>query len=179
MNPYRLNVASRCGQGWRFAPLLPLFVFLAFPLKAQVGQTFPQRLPSRATTGVPDSPPDCNDPANSNLSECAALLGLPAAAAERLGRSPETPTRSRAPRGIPPGADDSTTAESPIRIPPPQYQEPEPPTEFQRYVKKSTGRMLPIFGASLFDGVPSTFAPVDRSSGESSACRGSRRRTGG
>jgi len=38
---------------------------------------------------------------------------------------------------------------------------PEPPTEFQRYVRASTGRLLPIFGSSLFEHVPSTFAPDD------------------
>lgn len=39
--------------------------------------------------------------------------------------------------------------------------EREPPTEFQRYVAASTGLMLPIFGASLFERVPATFAPGD------------------
>lgn len=43
----------------------------------------------------------------------------------------------------------------PIFVPPP------PPTEFQRIVSESTSRMLPIFGASMFRTVPSTFAPVD------------------
>jgi polysaccharide export outer membrane protein len=38
---------------------------------------------------------------------------------------------------------------------------PEPLTEFQQLVAASTGRVLPIFGASLFTGSPSTFAPVD------------------
>jgi polysaccharide export outer membrane protein len=38
---------------------------------------------------------------------------------------------------------------------------PEPPTEFQRLVQDSTGQQLPIFGASLFTNVPSTFAPVE------------------
>jgi protein involved in polysaccharide export with SLBB domain len=33
-------------------------------------------------------------------------------------------------------------------------------TEFQQMVEATTGRRLPIFGASLFSGVPSTFAPV-------------------
>src|SRR4051794_9361205 len=37
----------------------------------------------------------------------------------------------------------------------------EKPTEFQLFVKKSVGEDLPIYGASLFDQVPSTFAPVD------------------
>lgn len=44
----------------------------------------------------------------------------------------------------------------------PAYIEREPPTEFQLYVAGSIGKMLPIFGASLFEHVPATFAPVDR-----------------
>jgi polysaccharide biosynthesis/export protein len=39
---------------------------------------------------------------------------------------------------------------------------PEPPTEFQKFVLSSTGETLPIFGARLFEKVPSTFAPTDR-----------------
>jgi len=38
---------------------------------------------------------------------------------------------------------------------------PEKPTEFQQMVQVTTGRQLPIFGATLFSRVPSTFAPVD------------------
>ena len=37
----------------------------------------------------------------------------------------------------------------------------DPLTEFQQMVSQTTGRQLPIFGASLFRNVPSTFAPVD------------------
>ena len=44
----------------------------------------------------------------------------------------------------------------------PAYIQKEPPTEFQQYVADTTGQMLPIFGASLFEHVPVTFAPVDR-----------------
>ncbi len=40
--------------------------------------------------------------------------------------------------------------------------EPVPLTGFQRLVAASVGRVLPIFGSSLFSNVPSTFAPVDR-----------------
>ena len=39
---------------------------------------------------------------------------------------------------------------------------PEPPSEFQRFVASSVGQVLPIFGASLFERVPTTFAPLDR-----------------
>jgi protein involved in polysaccharide export with SLBB domain len=34
-------------------------------------------------------------------------------------------------------------------------------TDFQRLVEESLGKPLPIYGASLFENVPSTFAPVD------------------
>jgi polysaccharide biosynthesis/export protein len=49
-----------------------------------------------------------------------------------------------------------------LRQLPPSYQIKEQPTEFQRFVQSSTGRLLPIYGASLFDRVPSTFSPLDR-----------------
>jgi protein involved in polysaccharide export with SLBB domain len=38
---------------------------------------------------------------------------------------------------------------------------PEPLTEFQNFVTATTGQSLAIFGADLFDRVPSTFAPLD------------------
>jgi polysaccharide biosynthesis/export protein len=37
-----------------------------------------------------------------------------------------------------------------------------PPNEFQEFVASSVGRRLPLYGHSLFDRVPTTFAPVDR-----------------
>jgi len=37
-----------------------------------------------------------------------------------------------------------------------------PPNEFQEFVASSVGRRLPMYGHSLFDRVPTTFAPVDR-----------------
>ena len=46
---------------------------------------------------------------------------------------------------------------------PPLPQAPEPLTPFQRLAAASIGKILPIFGSSLFgNGVPSTFAPVNR-----------------
>jgi protein involved in polysaccharide export with SLBB domain len=38
---------------------------------------------------------------------------------------------------------------------------PPPPTEFQRVVAESVGKMLPIYGENIFRFAPSTFAPVD------------------
>ena len=43
----------------------------------------------------------------------------------------------------------------------PQFAAPEERNEFQDFLVASTGRILPIFGKSLFEEVPSTFAPVD------------------
>jgi protein involved in polysaccharide export with SLBB domain len=37
---------------------------------------------------------------------------------------------------------------------------PLEPNDFQKFVQAGTGRLLPIFGASLFDEAPGTFAPV-------------------
>lgn len=39
---------------------------------------------------------------------------------------------------------------------------PDPPTEFQQLLQHSLGKSLPIYGASMFRNVPSTFAPLDR-----------------
>jgi protein involved in polysaccharide export with SLBB domain len=38
---------------------------------------------------------------------------------------------------------------------------PEPLTEFQKFIASTTGQILPIYGASLFRNVPSTFAPLN------------------
>jgi protein involved in polysaccharide export with SLBB domain len=53
-------------------------------------------------------------------------------------------------------------SEEPQRGMKPAYYAKEPLTEFQRYVAASTGEVLPIFGATLFERVPATFAPNDR-----------------
>ena len=42
----------------------------------------------------------------------------------------------------------------------PQPLQPEPLTEFQRFVASTTGLILPIYGADLFRRIPSTFAPL-------------------
>jgi polysaccharide export outer membrane protein len=73
--------------------------------------------------------------------------------------SGELPTGSRNPN---PDSFDRADSSSNRSQSTPAIIQKEPPTEFQRYVAGSIGRMLPIFGASLFERVPATFAPVDR-----------------
>ncbi|HTV83276.1 MAG TPA: polysaccharide biosynthesis/export family protein [Acidobacteriaceae bacterium] len=46
------------------------------------------------------------------------------------------------------------------QIPPPVKLPPQPLTEFQKFVASTTGQVLPIFGADLFDEVPSTFSQL-------------------
>jgi polysaccharide export outer membrane protein len=43
-----------------------------------------------------------------------------------------------------------------------EIEKEEPPTEFQEFIYASTGQRIRAFGADLFKGVPTTFAPVDR-----------------
>ncbi len=38
----------------------------------------------------------------------------------------------------------------------------EPATEFQHFVAASTGQMLPIYGAELFNSMPTSFGPIDQ-----------------
>ncbi|MBV8552228.1 MAG: SLBB domain-containing protein [Acidobacteriaceae bacterium] len=59
------------------------------------------------------------------------------------------------------GSPDDLNYNSPRVQKPPQYEK-EPQTEFERYVASTVGQVLPIYGASLFERVPATFAPVDR-----------------
>jgi protein involved in polysaccharide export with SLBB domain len=39
--------------------------------------------------------------------------------------------------------------------------QPQPLTEFQKFIASTTGQVLPVYGGDLFRQVPSTFAPVD------------------
>ncbi len=55
------------------------------------------------------------------------------------------------------GTNKSTNIQQPFPIP----LVPEGPTEFQLFVETSVGKRLPLFGYNLFQGVPSTFAPLD------------------
>ncbi len=85
----------------------------------------------------------------------AATVTAPAVpTAPQVGLTP--PTNPGDPQGNTNQAIRNTSSQ-PIAAPRP----PDPPTEFQRLIRESTGQALPIFGAGLFGPVPSTFAPVD------------------
>jgi len=52
--------------------------------------------------------------------------------------------------------------QAPIPFPPALTPNADVPNEFQRFAAASVGSILPVFGASLFERVPTTFAPLDR-----------------
>jgi polysaccharide export outer membrane protein len=99
--------------------------------------------------------------------ECSGPLGalIPECQTSKTSPEPGSATR-RIPAGVsaptvhvvsrPSSAGPAATPETPS-MPPPQ-----PVTEFQRFAASSIGETLPIFGASLFENVPTTFAPLDR-----------------
>ena len=89
---------------------------------------------------------ECSTPENSEVS--AAANARPTSSRPNL-TTPQIPLSGRLPSAS--GLEDS------------QYQRiVEPPTEFQKFVEDAVGQQLPIYGASLFNRVPSTYAPVDR-----------------
>ncbi len=100
----------------------------------------------------------------------AQAPATPAAAAPATA-APVIATPSTAPRTLQSGqittpttSSTKTTEDSTTRRTTPETAQvvtPDAPTDFQRLVTETTGAQLPIFGASLFSGVPSTFAPVD------------------
>lgn len=101
-------------------------------------------------------PEECDGPLGSLLPECQ-----PSANSFEL-------SQRRTVEPAPPAWERERGAEGePLRRAPSEpgllpMPEPEPPSEFQRFAASSVGVLLPIYGASLFERVPTTFAPLDR-----------------
>src|SRR5438270_6607321 len=103
---------------------------------------------------------DCSDPLMAGSSLCAGDLNSATLRGGYAGSSISTRVPSPQPNQVvnytdenhkPASRDNSTS----ILLP------PEPLTEFQKFTASITGMVLPIFGANLFQSVPSTFAPLD------------------
>lgn len=103
----------------------------------------------------------CSDPAAASSNECQKLG---ARIRDMIRRSPSNsapadPTGGTA-AGIQEASIDSRVGQLDgvqSKVQAPQAE----PSEFQRYISASVGVRLPIFGASLFELVPSTFAPIE------------------
>ena len=103
------------------------------------------------------SPQDCSDPLLASVSSCVGQNQ----GDFNLGSMPQTrPTPSPANSNY----SDTEQLSRPSNLPNAVQQRAlpaEPPTEFQNFINSTTGQSLPIYGASLFNTVPSTFAPLD------------------
>ena len=97
----------------------------------------------------------CNGPLGASTPECEAST-------QNLGTMQQ-------PRHISPGILPATIQplaprelQAPLPPLPALVPEADTPNEFQRFAAASVGRILPVFGAALFQRVPSTFAPIER-----------------
>lgn len=135
-----------------------IFFALNVALILDLQFTAAQSLTGASPSGVQTQPDPCSGPMGNLIPECQtgkipidlplnSRSRLPASAQKAAADSPEESRSSR------------TELAGPAIV---QRSAPEPPSEFQRFVASSVGRILPIFGASLFDKVPTTFAPLDR-----------------
>lgn len=142
--------------------VLSLGIFLAAltPVAIAQNSTFPSTSQSNPSV-------DCSDPLFASSSECQDVSGS--------GSAPQyqsAPPRTTAPSPIPqptmsrpqtytdmnnPNLQSNQYAGSLNQGPLPS----QPLTQFQKFVAGTTGEVLPIFGANLFQNAPSTFAPVN------------------
>lgn len=100
--------------------------------------------------------PDCADPLLAGSAVCRTAPTPAQPSAVSGVAPPSTHLRPQAPRNsnyTDLGPYSQYTA-PPVKLP------PQPLTEFQKFVASTTGRVLPIFEADLFDHVPSTFSPL-------------------
>jgi protein involved in polysaccharide export with SLBB domain len=126
--------------------LLALALIVAFqPASAQTG--------AEVVGDTPIFTNQCSGPLGALLPECqtgrSAVSIAPQTQSGAGGAAPSVKTLGF---GGTPAERESVTAPAAA----------EPPSEFQRFAASSVGQVLPIFGASLFGGVPTTFAPLDR-----------------
>jgi protein involved in polysaccharide export with SLBB domain len=124
------------------------------------------------STGTDSTQVDCSDPLMANSSSCTSN--------GQLNQTNPNPTGTQLQNYGQPGAAGALGAQQTQAARPQNYTDTgeltnpnarglnlqrlpaEPLTEFQKFVAGTTGQMLPIFGANLFQNAPSTFAPVDQ-----------------
>ena len=158
-----LSVSVRCwkvlctGRIRRTFSLSPLlFLALSAPAQQQ-SQANTSDQPQNSNTW------DCSDPLLASSPQCSGqsqgsqLYGAETRLPGSSLTSPQPELQTRSYSDLESLSRQSTqrNANTPQRIP------PEPLTEFQKFVATTNGQVLPVFGASLFENVPSTFAPLD------------------
>lgn len=128
-------------------------------LRAQ--DTLPGTNPGQTST------PDCSDPLLANSSQCAGQTqGYPGQNQGYSSTFPAGPGSAVNPPGgqLNPNfnyTDNENLVRQLASRNAQQIVPPEPLTDFQKFVASTTGQVLPVYGATLFRRVPSTFAPLD------------------
>lgn len=149
----RESMMRRCG----FLGIVVLL--LALPCFSQSATS-----PTDQSGVSPNMTVDCSDPLQASSPECSTQLQN-AAGAQRGQNStpPDRVPELRNPFGTYDGQYPPRTT-TPLN--PSQVRGPKTPawpeTEFEQMAADSAGRPLPLFGQSLFDQAPSTFAPMDQ-----------------
>ena len=132
-----------------FASLV-LFVLAASPSFSVQGP------PGSQSGGVQqNSSAVCADTLLAPTSECAQIE--PSSPRETSGFAPTVPQGRTSPAAY----DDVTRGAGSTVRPQEHPSPPDLPSEFQKFVAATTGELLPIYGVSLFNNVPSTFSPSD------------------
>lgn len=107
---------------------------------------------------------DCSDPSRAASPECMAAQAQRSGGAQ--GRDYSSPTMATPVLRTSPEFRSDQYNQTPPPLNPSQIPRRNTPlraeTEFQQMVADSVGRVLPLFGQSLFTQPPSTFAPIDR-----------------
>lgn len=118
---------------------------------------------SRPSAASPNGGVDCTDPLQASSPECLNMQRQFPSASGGAGYSnagqviPQLKAAPEANQGETPPA---ATGPNPTELSQSKRQR-FPETEFEQMVADSAGRPLPLFGQSLFEKPPSTFAPVD------------------
>ena len=162
----RSNAATDCNHlstsRRRFKRFLPVYLpfFFATVLLAQDQQSAPGSLQNSNTW-------DCSDPLLASTPQCSGQ----SSDQTNLGVSPQMRLPGAGGYSGLPGqqqilnrSDIESLTQRNLNRSQQQVRpilRPEPLTEFQKFTASTTGQVLPIFGASLFQNVPSTFAPLD------------------
>ena len=147
----------------RELPLLALFHLLSVGMcLAQI----PSDTSSDTSSQNPSTPSiavDCSDPTQVDSPECVAAAAQGQTSRGAQGRESGPAQVGGVPQlSAPPEQNfPHTTLVNPSELRQRKTTPPWPETEFEQMVADSAGRLLPLFGQSLFDQPPSTFAPMN------------------
>ena len=132
-------------RGYRWSLLIALLACFAIMAGAQQD---PAAYQQPQTQQKPKNPPDSP----------STTEPMPAGAPTPAADQPASPVVVLDDTHTLPSGNTKTPSEpaSPLTIKPVEL------TDFQRLVQTSLGKVLPVYGESLFDNVPTTFAPIDR-----------------